>query len=420
MPLPGILLLSSIANAAPLDPLAFTALAPVLDPSGPVTVDTDGPTLSYDGTQVNGVLEGGVAVFTFGEVVLDEVVNAEGDAPLAILSHGDLRVEGEIRAYARGSSPGPGGYRGGTAAAGQSGGGPGGGQSTPGAGGGGFGGPGGDSQRGGDGGSAYGDLASSLEGGSGGAKCTRITGENGDGGGGGGAIELGAVGRLDVAAGALISVDGGDGQSTQVNGGGGGSGGAIALHGNGGTCAGALSARGGAGGEDGSSSLYAEGGGGGGGQIAMISLETECVTDVSGGPGPRGGGGNGGDGVVTFIQWEDPDADQDGWTVGEGDCDDADPDVNPGAEEVAGDGVDSDCDGEDSAEPGQTTEAPTGTDPTGTDPTDPGPGDGPPDGGDPVVGEELVVGGGCGCDGSGGAAPWALGLGLLLARRRSR
>lgn len=38
------------------------------------------------------------------------------------------------------------------------------------------------------------------------------------------------------------------------------------------------------------------------------------------------------------------DQDQDGWTVPQ-DCDDADPDVNPGAAEAAGDGVDSDCDG---------------------------------------------------------------------------
>ncbi|MBN1334653.1 MAG: FG-GAP repeat protein [Deltaproteobacteria bacterium] len=39
------------------------------------------------------------------------------------------------------------------------------------------------------------------------------------------------------------------------------------------------------------------------------------------------------------------DADQDGWTVGEGDCDDADPDVHPEAEEICGDGVDNNCNG---------------------------------------------------------------------------
>ncbi len=45
------------------------------------------------------------------------------------------------------------------------------------------------------------------------------------------------------------------------------------------------------------------------------------------------------------------DADDDGYTRGDdsagGDCDDSDPNVHPGAEETAGDGVDSNCDGED-------------------------------------------------------------------------
>ena len=37
------------------------------------------------------------------------------------------------------------------------------------------------------------------------------------------------------------------------------------------------------------------------------------------------------------------DADGDGWTVGEGDCDDGDPTVHPGADEIC-DGLDNDCD----------------------------------------------------------------------------
>ena len=41
------------------------------------------------------------------------------------------------------------------------------------------------------------------------------------------------------------------------------------------------------------------------------------------------------------------DADGDGWTVAEGDCNDGDPTVNAGAEEVVADGVDQDCDGGD-------------------------------------------------------------------------
>jgi hypothetical protein len=41
------------------------------------------------------------------------------------------------------------------------------------------------------------------------------------------------------------------------------------------------------------------------------------------------------------------DADGDGFTAGDGDCDDDDADVNPDAGEIPGDGVDSNCDGED-------------------------------------------------------------------------
>ena len=55
-------------------------------------------------------------------------------------------------------------------------------------------------------------------------------------------------------------------------------------------------------------------------------------------PQPKYGGGETG-------YWEDYDGD--GYTVDDGDCDDDDPDIHPDAEETAGDGIDSNCDGED-------------------------------------------------------------------------
>jgi hypothetical protein len=42
---------------------------------------------------------------------------------------------------------------------------------------------------------------------------------------------------------------------------------------------------------------------------------------------------------------ETPDADRDGWTVCDGDCDDENRNVYPGAAEACGNGVDEDCDG---------------------------------------------------------------------------
>ncbi|MDA3824198.1 MAG: MopE-related protein, partial [Bacteroidales bacterium] len=47
----------------------------------------------------------------------------------------------------------------------------------------------------------------------------------------------------------------------------------------------------------------------------------------------------------------DIDNDGDGWTVGEGDCNDNNPDIYPSAIEICGDGIDQDCNGEDSVLP---------------------------------------------------------------------
>ena len=44
---------------------------------------------------------------------------------------------------------------------------------------------------------------------------------------------------------------------------------------------------------------------------------------------------------------QEPDGDGDGFTVGQGDCNDGRASVHPGAEEICGDGIDQDCDGSD-------------------------------------------------------------------------
>ena len=49
-------------------------------------------------------------------------------------------------------------------------------------------------------------------------------------------------------------------------------------------------------------------------------------------------------GVPDTAMWDN---DGDGYTPDDGDCNDNDSTVNPGATETAGDGIDSNCDGED-------------------------------------------------------------------------
>ncbi len=42
--------------------------------------------------------------------------------------------------------------------------------------------------------------------------------------------------------------------------------------------------------------------------------------------------------------WGTADTDGDGYTRDEGDCNDGDPDINPGVREICDDGIDNDCD----------------------------------------------------------------------------
>lgn len=121
------------------------------------------------------------------------------------------------------------------------------------------------------------------------------------------------------------------------------------------------------------------------------------------------------------------DGDDDGWTTGDGDCDDLNPDVNPGADEVCGNGVDDDCDGnadgddpdcqgddDDAGDDADAGDDDSGDDDSGGDDD----GEGDDDGGMTLVGDQ-----GCGCQlaSADSHLSWlvALGaIGLLAGRRR--
>lgn len=404
------------------DPLAYSSLG-ALDPSAPVTIDTGTLVLSAGLLQVTGVLgPGGEAVFTFDEVLLDQPVTVVGPAPLVILSHGALTLAAPLDLSAAARVPGPGGHDGGTPGqrgAGDGGGGGDGAQGNPGGGGG----------HGGSGGRA-GYVAVGLASGFGGGTCCdpeqRLEGGSGGGGGesgggaGGGALELGALGRLDVTVAGAILVNGGVAPSARMPGGG-GAGGAIVLHGRGGHVAGPLAARGG----DGVDGDNGSGGGGGGRVVLRGVLSVTGAVDVAGGDEGAGvfyAGRHGTGGTVLIALGLDLDGDD---VEARLDCDDRDPLVSPGAEEVPCNGLDDDCDPAtddgDCAPPGDSADsADTGARPT--DPTDPGETEDPPPDPDPTGGDLSLKDPGCRCAGAAGRSPWGWLLAgvAAAAQRRAR
>lgn len=135
----------------------------------------------------------------------------------------------------------------------------------------------------------------------------------------GGQLFGGNAGGAGAAAGA-----GGIGGSGGAGGGAGdaGAGGNAGVGGAGG--AGGVAGAGGAGGVGGAGGAGGSAGGGGAGGVG-------------------GAGGAGGGGPCSFK--DNSDHDGDGWSHNQGDCNDCDPSINPGAFDYAGNGVDEDCSG---------------------------------------------------------------------------
>jgi hypothetical protein len=252
-----------------LNPGAFTSLGTLNLTGGSYTFNTTSDTLNGPGGTVlfTGTTYNGIAVFDFSGITISGgSITATGNFPLALLSRGDILMNGTIDVSANSAVGGPGGGAGGVMSHDiiGTGGGPGGGSSSAG---GGFGGPGGFAPYlSGPPGATYGNLLVSLQGGSGGG------GGGGfpfAGGGGGGGIEMGAVGNISIGGGGILANGGAGhgGHRGAANGSGGGSGGGILLHGDSVSLTSILSAKGGAGG---SGFVTGDGGGGGGGRVAIV------------------------------------------------------------------------------------------------------------------------------------------------------
>jgi hypothetical protein len=286
----GMLLvpISGVSHAARLAPPDF------VPGPGTYTADTTTLVLSGPSTTIFGTAVGGVAVFKFHNVLIQNgvTINALGSRPLRFSASGSLVVEGLIDGSGTSATDftagpnqgGPGGGRGGADGT-HPGGGPGGGgvgdDLHNGGGGGGFGGVGArggvdTSGTGGAGGVSNGNLNVALRGGSGGGG-----GSNTGGGGGGGGIAL--FGRsVTVSGTGEVRANGGDGACGGNGAAGGGSGGGIIVHGGTVQVNGLLSATGGDGGAGG---CCGDGGGGAGGRIAYqyVKLVASGTRHVTGG-----------------------------------------------------------------------------------------------------------------------------------------
>jgi MYXO-CTERM domain-containing protein len=113
------------------------------------------------------------------------------------------------------------------------------------------------------------------------------------------------------------------------------------------------------------------------------------------------------------------DADRDGWVAAE-DCNDFENDVHPGATDTAGDGVDADCDGVDGVAPTDTADTAAGADTA--DSADTAPSGDTADSGAPAAPPDAAeTPEGCGCAGTSGRRGFvAMGLALLFTARRRR
>jgi hypothetical protein len=329
---------SGMALAEPLNPLDFPTLGSVTLTSGAYTIDTGAtpPTLIGPVTLSGTVSGSGVAVFRFDDLNVNPgaiitVTGGTGTRPVALLASGSLTLAGAINTNGDPSSGGtfggvggagsggvggPGGSGGGFQGSGQNGGvgggvgagggggggGPVGGDGGGGGGGGGFGGIGGAGGSGGNfgGSGGVGGVAIGVQpnfllwGGSGGGGAGGVGGGGpggGGGGGGGGAVELGALGTLDLG-GSTVNANGGNSAGSRD--GGGGSGGAVLVHGAVVSLNCTINANGGV-------PLF-KGGGGGGGRVAIQATSDPGTAGISvvGGSSSYGFGGS--VGVITFSQ----------------------------------------------------------------------------------------------------------------------